>query len=149
MAWAFDVTANIPRITQTGTDTNLGGIATAIAGIGTVARSTAYSAGSIVRPPLANGLWFRCSTAGTTAAVAPIYTGNENATTTDGTAVFTSFLAPITRTVGGTNHYYMPSVRVQINGTLTNANPQQNTFTCFDVEMSGGNWTSGTYASDG
>jgi hypothetical protein len=43
----------------------------------------------------------------------------------------------------------MPSVRVQINGTLTNVNPQQNTFTCFDVEMSGGNWTSGAYASDG
>jgi hypothetical protein len=149
MAFAFDVTSGIPRLTQSGTDTGLGGIATAINAVATVARSTAYAAGTILRPPAANGLWYRCSTAGTTAVTAPLYNASEGGSTTDGTAVFVSFLAPIIRTIGGTNHYYMPSVRMQINGTLTNANPQQNSFTCFDVEMNGGNWTSGTWASDG
>jgi hypothetical protein len=149
MAWAFDVTSNIPRITQTGTDANLGGIATAINAVGTVARGVLVNAGTILRPPAANGLWYRCSTTGTTAATAPLYNTVEGGSTTDGGAVFVAFLAPVIRTIAGGNHYYMPSVRVQINGTLTNVNPQQNTFTCFDVEMSGGNWTSGAYASDG
>jgi hypothetical protein len=149
MAWAFDVVSNIPRITQTGTDANLGGMATAINAVATVARSTAVAAGAILRPPTPTGLWYRCTTAGTTAATAPAYGTTEGGSTTDGTAVFNAFLAPIIRTIAGGNHYYMPSVRVQINGTLTNASPQQNTFTCFDVEMSGGNWTSGAYASDG
>jgi hypothetical protein len=149
MAWAFDVVSNIPRITQTGTDANLGGMATAINAVATVARSTAVAAGQIRKPPAANGLWYRCTTAGTTAATAPLYNTVEGGSTTDGTAIFNAFLAPVIRTIAGGNHYYMPSVRVQINGTLTNVNPQQNTFTCFDVEMSGGNWTSGAYASDG
>jgi hypothetical protein len=149
MAFAFDVVSGVPRITQTGTDANLGGMATAINAVATVARSTAVAAGAILRPPAANGLWYRCTTAGTTAATAPLYNTVEGGSTTDGTAVFNAFLAPVIRTIAGGNHYYMPSVRVQINGTLTNANPQQNTFTCFDVEMSGGNWTSGAYASDG
>jgi hypothetical protein len=149
MAWAFDVVSGVPRITQTGTDANLGGMATAINAVATVARSTAVAAGQIRKPPAANGLWYRCTTAGTTAATAPLYNTVEGGSTTDGTAIFNAFLAPVIRTIAGGNHYYMPSVRVQINGTLTNVNPQQNTFTCFDVEMSGGNWTSGAYASDG
>jgi hypothetical protein len=149
MAFAFDVVSGVVRLRQTGTDTSYGGIATAINAVATVARSTAYAAGAIVRPPAANGLWYRCATAGTTAATAPTYGTTEGANTTDGTAIFNAFLAPITRTIAGGNHYYMPSVRMQIDGTLTNTNPQQNTFTCFDVEMNGGNWTSGAYASDG
>jgi hypothetical protein len=149
MAFAFDVTSGIVRLTQSGTDTGYGGIASAISGVGVVGRSVAISAGTIVRPPAANGLWYRCSTAGTTAASAPLYNATEGGTTTDGTAVLTSFLAPIIRFLAGGNHYYMPSVRMQINGTLTNTNIQQNTFTCFDVEMNAGNWTSGAYASDG
>lgn len=149
MAFAFDVVSGIPRLTQTGTDANLGGMATAINAVATVARSTAVAAGAILRPPTPTGLWYRCTTAGTTAATAPTYGTTEGGSTTDGTAIFNAFLAPIIRTIAGGNHYYMPSVRVQINGTLTNANPQQNTFTCFDIEMSGGNWTSGAYASDG
>jgi hypothetical protein len=148
MPFAFDVVSGVPRITQTGTDANLGGMATAINAVATVARSTAVAAGAILRPPAANGLWYRCTTAGTTAASAPLYNTVEGGSTTDGTAIFNAFLAPVIRTIAGGNHYYMPSVRVQINGTLTNANPQQNNFTCFDVEMAGGNWTSGTYASD-
>jgi hypothetical protein len=67
MAFAFDITSGIPRLTQTGTDANLSGIATAINAVATVARSTAYTAGTILRPPASNGLWYRCSTAGTTA----------------------------------------------------------------------------------
>jgi hypothetical protein len=51
MAWAFDVTSGIPRITQSGTDSGLGGIATAINAVATVARSTAYTTSAIVKPP--------------------------------------------------------------------------------------------------
>jgi uncharacterized phage protein (TIGR02218 family) len=59
-----------------------------------VARETAYVIGQVVRPPGSSGLrsadgglaW-RCTTAGTTDAVAPSYVG---ATVTDGTAVFTA-----------------------------------------------------------
>jgi hypothetical protein len=149
MAFAFDVVSGVPRLTQTGTDANLSGMATAINAVATVARSTAYAAGVILRPPTPTGLWYRCATAGTTAATAPTYGTTEGGNTTDGTAIFNAFLAPIIRTIAGGNHYYMPSVRMQINGTLTNTNPQQNTFTCFDIEMNGGNWTSGAYASDG
>jgi hypothetical protein len=43
MAWAFDVTSNIPRITQSGTDTGLAGIATAITALARVTVSTAYN----------------------------------------------------------------------------------------------------------
>lgn len=149
MAFAFDVVSGVVRLRQTGTDTSYGGIATAINAVATVARSTAYSAGTILRPPTPTGMWYRCATAGTTAATAPTYGTTEGANTTDGTAIFNAFLAPIIRTIAGGNHYYMPSVRMQIDGTLTNTNIQQNTFTCFDVEMNAGNWTSGAYASDG
>jgi hypothetical protein len=149
MAFAFDVVSGVPRLRQTGTDTSYSGIATAINAVATVARSTAYSAGAILRPPTPTGMWYRCATAGTTAATAPTYGTTEGGNTTDGTAIFNAFLAPIIRTIAGGNHYYMPSVRMQIDGTLTNTNIQQNSFTCFDVEMNAGNWTSGAYASDG
>jgi hypothetical protein len=149
MAWAFDVTANIPRITQSGTDTGLAGIATAITALGTVARSTAYTTAQMVKPPAGNGMWYRCSTAGTTSATAPTYNPVLGSTTTDGTAVFTAFQEPLVRTLGTTNNYYMPDVRFAINGTLTVANPQQENFVCSDVIGYGCNWTSGQWASDG
>ena len=133
MAFAFDVTSGIVRLTQSGTDTGLGGIATAINAVATVARSTAYTAGTILRPPTPTGLWYRCTTAGTTATTAPTYGTTLAGTTTDGTAVFTAFKAPDIQTLGTTNHYYMPDIRMAINGTLTNANVQQQNFTCLDL----------------
>jgi hypothetical protein len=151
MAWAFDVTSNIPRIKQTGTDTNLAGIATAIAAVPTVARSTAYTVAQMVKPPAANGMWYRCSTAGTTSGTAPLYNPVSGGTITDGTVVFTAFLAPDVRTLGTTNHYYMPDFRFSIEGTLTNSNPQQENFTCWDLLLPAvaSNFTSGAWASDG
>jgi hypothetical protein len=151
MAWAFDVVSNIPRLTQSGTDSGLAGIATAINAVATVARSVSVAAGQIRKPPAANGLWYRCTTAGTTAATAPLYNASEGSSTTDGTAVFNAFLAPIVRSLGTTNHYFMPAVRVQITGALTNANPQQQNFTCLDLIVTGAsaNFISGAWASDG
>jgi hypothetical protein len=151
MAWSFDVTSNIPRLTQSGTDGNLGGMATAINAVATVARSTSIAVGQIRKPPAANGLWYRCTTAGTTAATAPLYNTVEGGSTTDGTAVFNAFLAPIVRSLGTSNHYFMPAVRVQITGALTNANPQQQNFTCLDLIVTGAsaNFISGAWANDG
>ena len=149
MAWAFDVASGLPRINQSGTDTSLSGIATAITNQATVARSTAYAVGALVKPPATNGMWYRCTTAGTTAATAPTYNPVEATTTTDGTAVFTSLLAPIVRTLGTANHYYMPAFRFQIQGTLTILNPQQENFTCSDVILYNGAWTSGEWCTDG
>lgn len=149
MTWAFDVTSNIPRITQSGTDTGLSGIATAITALGTVARSTAYTTAQMVKPPAGNGMWYRCSTAGTTASTAPTYNPVLGSTTTDGTAVFTAFQEPLVRTLGTANNYYMPDVRFAINGTLTVANPQQENFVCWDVIGYACNWTSGTWCTDG
>ena len=149
MTWAFDVASNIPRINQSGTDTGLAGIATAITAQATVARSTAYTTSQMVKPPTPTGFWYRCSTAGTTASTAPTYGTTLAGTTTDGTAVFTAFKAPDVQTLGTTNHYYMPDIRMAINGTLTNTNPQQQNFTCYDVIIYTGNFTSGAWASDG
>jgi hypothetical protein len=151
MAWSFDVTTNIPRIKQTGTDTNLSGIATAITAVVTVARSTAYTTAILRKPPTANGMWYRCSTAGTTSATAPTYNPVAGSTTTDGTSVWTAFLAPDVRTLGTTNHYYMPDFRFSIEGTLTNSNPQQENFTCWDLLLPAmaSNFTSGAWATDG
>jgi hypothetical protein len=72
-------------------------------------------------------------------------------TTIDGTARFVAVLAPDVRTLGTANHYYMPVFRVNITGQLTNANPQQQNFTCWDVICSatGSTFTSGQWASDG
>lgn len=150
MAFAFDVTSNIPRIFQSGTDNNLDGITTAINAVPTVARSTAYSVANMVKPPTPTGFWYRCSTAGTTAATAPTFGTTDGGTTTDGTAVWTAFKAPDIQLVGTKSNYYMPAVRVEITGTLTNANSQISTFTCRDIILSGSaNFTSGAWASDG
>ena len=151
MTWAFDVTSNIPRITQSGTDANIDGILTAINGMGTVARSTAYTTSQMIKPPTPTGFWYRCSTAGTTAATAPTYGTTLGGTTTDGTAVFTAFRAPDARWQGTGYLYYMPDVRFNITGTVTNSNPQVTSFVCWDLLLSaaGSNFTSGTWASDG
>jgi hypothetical protein len=149
MAWSFDVTANIPRLSQSGTDTGLSGIATAITAVATVARSTAYTTVMLRKPPTPTGFWYRCSTAGTSAATAPTYGTTDGGTTTDGTSVWTAFKAPDVQTLGTTNHYYMPAIRVAINGTLTNTNPQQENFLCWDLIIFAGNFTSGAWASDG
>ena len=149
MAFAFSVVGNVPQLTQSGTDTNLSGIATAITAVATVARSTAYTTAQMIKSPTPTGFWYRCSTAGTSAATAPTYGTTLGGTTTDGTAVFTAFKAPDVQTLGTLNHYYMPAIRVQINGTLTNENPQQENFTCFDLIINGGNFTSGKWATDG
>lgn len=149
MAWSFDVASNIPRLNQSGTETGLAGIATAIGALPSVARSTAYTTAQMVKPPTPTGFWYRCSTAGTTAATAPTYGTTLAGTTTDGTAVFTAFKAPDIQTLGTTNHYYMPDIRMAINGTLTNANVQQQNFTCYDLIIYTGNFTSGAWATDG
>jgi hypothetical protein len=149
MAWSFDVASNIPRLNQSGTDTGLSGIATAITAVATVARSTAYTTAMLRKPPTPTGFWYRCSTAGTSAATAPTYGTTLGGTTTDGTSVWTAFKAPDVQTLGTTNHYYMPDIRMAINGTLTNANPQQENFTCLDLIIFTGNFTSGAWASDG
>ena len=149
MAWSFDVASNIPRLNQSGTEVGLAGIATAITAVATVARSTAYTTAMLRKPPTPNGFWYRCSTAGTTAATAPTYGTTLGGTTTDGTSVWTAFKAPDVQTLGTTNHYYMPDIRMAINGTLTNANPQQQNFTCLDLIIYTGNFTSGAWATDG
>jgi hypothetical protein len=149
MAWSFDVASNIPRLNQSGTDTGLTGIATAITAVATVARSTAYTTVMLRKPPTPNGFWYRCSTAGTSAATAPTYGTTDGGTTTDGTSVWTAFKAPDVQTLGTANHYYMPAIRMAINGTLTNSNPQQENFTCLDLIIYTGNFTSGAWASDG
>ncbi len=149
MAFSFDVTVGIPRLSQSGTDTGLSGIDTAISGIGAIARSTAYTTAQILRPAVYNGMWYRCSTAGTTGTTVPTYTGVEGQVVTDGTAVFTAVLAPLPISLGTTNHYFMPRFRMAINGTLTNANPQQQNFMCWDLIIYAGNFTSGSWASDG
>ena len=151
MPWSFDVTANIPRLNQSGTETGLGGIATAIAAVATVARATAYTTAQMIKPATPTGFWYRCSTAGTTDAVAPSYGTTLGGTTTDGTAVFTAILAPEVRTLGTASFYYMPDFRFNITGTLNNPNPQQQFFVCWDLILSasGSNFNSGTWASDG
>lgn len=149
MAWSFDVASNIPRLNQSGTDTGLAGIATAITAVATVARSTAYTTAMLRKPPTPTGFWYRCSTAGTTASTAPSYGTTYGGTTTDGTSVWTAFRAPDVLLLGTTNHYFMPDFRVQITGTLTNTNPQQQNFTCYDLIIFTGNFISGAWASDG
>lgn len=149
MAFSFDVTTGIPRLNQSGTDTGLAGIATAIAALPSVERSTTFTTSAMRKPPIPNGMWYRCSTAGTSAATAPTYNPVVGSTTTDGTSVWTAFLAPVIQTLGTANHYFMPAIRFQITGTLTNANPQQQNFHCFDLFIFAGNFISGAWASDG
>jgi hypothetical protein len=155
MAWSFDVTSGIPRINQSGSDTGatpFAGIDTAIAAVGTVARNTPYTTASPpLKPPGANGMWYRCSQNGTTGAAAPTFDPTNGSVTTDGTAKFTAFRAPSPLFCGTGSIYFLPDVRMQITGTLTNTNPQQQAFWCWDLITYGStaNFTSGSFASDG
>ncbi|CAB4168935.1 hypothetical protein UFOVP581_21 [uncultured Caudovirales phage] len=153
MTWAFDVTSNIPRITQSGTDTNLDAITTAINAVASVARSTAYTTTQMIKPLTGSKYWFRCSTAGTTAATSPDYSSvlTLGGTITDGTAVFTAFRAPDVQSLGTKSHYYMPDFRFNITGALTNENSQISYFTCWDIFLSaaGSYFKSGKFATDG
>ena len=151
MTFAFDVVNNVPRIYQSGTDTNLDGITTAINAVSTVARNIPYTVANMVKPPSPTGFWYRCSTAGTTGATAPVFGTTDGGTTTDGAVVWTAFLAPIILMGGTKPIYFMPSIRMEIAGTLTNANNQISTFTCLDLILSSANsnFTSGAFASDG
>lgn len=54
-----------------------------------VARNTAYIVGEVVSPTPTNGHVYRCTTAGTTAAVQPSYTTGTGDVIVDGTAQFT------------------------------------------------------------
>lgn len=150
MSWAVSYTNNVPTWTQSGTDTNLSGLTTAFNALPTVARSTAYTAQTFLKPPTPNGFWYRVSTAGTTAATAPVYGLTEGGTTTDGTAVLTAIKEPDIQVMNNGTTYFMTSWCVQINGTLTIANPMYETWEVRNWIIGGtGNYTSGTYASDG
>src|SRR4029077_807266 len=65
----------------------------AYAAIPVFAISTAYTVGQIIKPSAStakNRFTLRCTTAGTTAASEPLWSANNNATTTSGTATFTN-----------------------------------------------------------
>lgn len=53
--------------------------------------STAYALGYVVKPTAANGLYYVCTTAGTSGASAPTWGAVAWATTTDNTATWTAF----------------------------------------------------------
>ena len=119
MAFAFGVSGGIPEIKQTGSDVANDayvGINTAFNAVATIGRNTAYNTSQILKPLIQNGMWFRCSTAGTTAAAAPVYTSIEGNTVTDGTAVFTAVLAPQVINLGTGNFYFMPRFRFRYEG---------------------------------
>lgn len=151
MPWVFDVTSNIPRALQSGTDANLDSLGTALSAVPVVPRSAAVTVGMVRKPPTPTGFWYRCSTAGTTAASAPAYGTTDGGTTADGSSNWVAFLAPIS-VLGGTKPiYFMPAVRFEVTGTLTNANHQISYFTCRDIHLTSAssNFTSGAWASDG
>lgn len=150
MSFAISVVSSIPTITQSGTDTSWAGIDTMIAAVATVAMVTTYSVDDIRKPPAANGAWYRCTTAGTTAGAAPLYNPASGSTTTDGTAVFTAFLAPYSLVMGDLKQYYCSECRGNITGTLTISDPAKESpiFRRFTT-ASTANYTSGTFAVDG
>ncbi len=108
--------------TQSGTDANLSGLETAINAVAAVATSTAYSLGNIRKHPTA-GLWLQCTTAGTSAGSAPTYTQTIDATTADGTAVWTTRKAPTVVVTGTTGNihkeYKLETFQLNITGTQT------------------------------
>lgn len=125
---AFTVSGQIVTQTASTTDTDLSTLVTLINGIPTVARSTAYTVGQVVRSPLLVVTWmYRCSVAGTTAASAPTYGTTEGGTTVDGGAQFVAhegMQAAVTGTGLDTYRYVsLGSWQLIVNGTMTvNAN---------------------------
>ena len=151
MAFAISNTSSTQStLTQTGTDTAWSGIETAVNAIALVARSTAYASGVIVRPPVANGFLYRCTTAGTSDVAAPQFITTAGSSTTDGTAVFFAFVAPVITANGDRKVYHCPTYDFQINGTLTIANPMTETIVCRRWTTSNSAiYTSGTFMLDG
>lgn len=119
MAFTFSFSGTEYRLNQTGTDTNLTGIATAVTAIPTVTRSTAYTVGTILKPPTKNGMWHRCSVAGTTSGTAPTYSLTVGGSTVDGTATFIAFREPEIYTMGNVTVYEIVEATLYVNGTLT------------------------------
>ena len=106
-------------LTQSGTDTTLEVFNTAITAIPIVARNTAYSVNTVLKPPTANGFFYRCSVAGTTSMLDVVYTPTVGASVVDGTATFVAILASTKQIVGSKTVYRINSFQVIIAGTLT------------------------------
>jgi hypothetical protein len=119
MAFAFSFSGTEYRLTQTGTDANLTGVATAVTGVATVARSTAYTTTTIRKPPTKNGMWYRCSVAGTTSATAPTFGLTVGSSTVDGGVTWIAFREPEIYTMGNVTVYEVPEATLYVNGTLT------------------------------
>ena len=150
MSFAVSVVSSVPTITQSGTDTSWAGIDSMISGLASVVALTAYAVNDVRKPPAANGMWFRCTTAGTTAAIPPLYGASPGSTTTDGTAVFTAFRAPFSVAPNDTKQYFCSDCRVSITGTLTITDPSKETIVCLTLETtSSAIYTSGIFAADG
>lgn len=150
MSFAISIVSSIPTLTQSGTDTSWSGINTLISSVSNVAILTAYSVGDVRKPPAANGMWYRCTTAGTTAGTAPTYNAPSGSTTSDGTAVFTAFLAPFSSVMGDARIYHCDECRLNLTGTITIADPAKEFPVCLRLaSASTAIYTSGTFASDG
>lgn len=120
---AFTIYGQTVSQTAGTTDADLSALVTLINGIATVARSTAYTVGQVVRPPAANGFMYRCSVAGTTAASAPTFGTTEAGTTVDGTATFVAHEQMQAMTTGSGSDLYrivsLGSFRIYCAGALT------------------------------
>ena len=145
-----NISATQSTLTQSATDTSWSGIETAVNALPIVARNTAYTVGAIVKPTVANGYLYRCTTAGTSGASEPQFITTAGSLTTDGTAVFFAFFAPKITIEGDGRIYECATYDVVINGTLTIANPMLQTIVCRRWTTSAtAIYTSGTFMLDG
>ncbi len=145
-----NTSATQSRITQSGTDTSWSGIETAVNAIPIVARNIAYTVGVILRPTVATGFLYRCTTAGTSGATEPQFGTTAGGTTADGTASFFAFVAPFIFVNSDRKIYICPTYDFVIDGTLTIANPMLETITCRTWATGTGSiYTSGTFMLDG
>ena len=106
-------------LTQSGIDTTLEVFNTVINAIATVARNTVYGLNVVIKPPTANGFFYKCTVAGTSSATEPTYTPTLGASVVDGTATFVAILASTKQIVGSKTIYRINSFQVIIAGTLT------------------------------
>ena len=144
-----NISATQSTLTQSATDTSWSGIETTVNALPIVARNTVYSVGTIVKPTVANGYLYRCATAGTSGASEPQFITTAGSSTTDGTAVFFAFIAPVITANGDRKVYHCPTYDFQINGTLTIANPMTETIVCRRWTTSNSAvYTSGTFMLD-
>ena len=149
-----NTSATQSTLTQSGTDTTAAnawsGIETAVNAIPVVARATAYAVGAYVRPTVATGYLYRCTVAGTSMAAEPQFGTTAGGITTDGTASFFAFVAPVITVNGDRKTYHCPSYDFVINGTLTITNPMLETITCRTwATGAAAVYTSGTFMVDG